>query len=107
MRASWSTRVTCHCRLVMGSKSVVQVRPGLAVDLLEDAASEHVGVHVAGEDEHRGRVDVGRGDADGRVHGARTDGGHDCQRLARHAEVGVGQVCRRLLVADLQEGRLC
>ena len=106
MRASWSTRVTCHWRLVMGSKMRGQVGPGLAVDLLEHAAAEHVGVHVAGEDEHRRGVDVGGGDADGRVHGTRPDGGHDRQRLARDPEVGVREVRRGLLVPDLQERRV-
>ena len=50
-----------------------QVGPGLAVDLLEHATPEHVGVHVAREDEHRGGVHVRGGDAHGRVHGTGPD----------------------------------
>jgi hypothetical protein len=82
-----------------------QVGPGLAVDLLQHAATEHVGVDIAGEDEHRRRVDVGRGDADRGVDRARADRRHDRHGLASHPEVGVREVRRRLLVPNLQEGR--
>ena len=64
-----------------GVKDTRQVRPVLAVDLLQHADAAHVGVGFADQQEQRDRVDVGGGQAERGVGGAGADRGIDRQRL--------------------------
>ena len=72
-----------------------------SLELLEQAGAAHVRVGRAGQQRHRGRVDVGRGHPDDRVGRPRADAGEGQDRLAGGPVEPVGQVDRGLLVHDL------
>ena len=70
----------------------------LAVQLLERAAAELRGRHVAGHGEERHRIEIGGGERDRQVHRAGAAGGECRDRLALHAIVGVGHEAADALV---------
>ena len=70
----------------------------LPIKLLERAAVELRGRHVAGHGEERHRVEISGGERDRHVHRARSTGGERRDRLALHAVVRVGHEARDALV---------
>ena len=62
----------------------------MAVELLERAAVELAGRHVAGDRQERHRIEIGVGERDRQVHRARPAGREGRDRLARHAVIDVG-----------------
>ena len=73
------------------------------IDLLVRVPAVVVGLHVAGDDDHRDRVERGVGDAGGGVGQARAEVRQHDARLARGAGVAVGGVRRHLLVPSADE----
>ncbi len=70
------------------------------VDLLEGVLAEQRGGHVAGDGDHRDRVELGGGDPGDQVGGGRARGAQADADLAGGAGVAVGGVGGALLVAD-------
>ena len=70
------------------------------VDLLEGVLADQRGGHVAGDRDHRDRVELGRADARDEVRRAGAGGAHADADLAGRAGVAVGGVGAALLVAD-------
>ena len=78
---------------------LVLVRVLMEVDLLVRMAAVEVRLHVAGDHDHRDRVERGVGDAGRGVGQARAQVGEQHARLAGGPGIAVGGVCRDLLVA--------
>ena len=72
-----------------------------SLELLEQAGATHVRVGRAGQQRHRGRVDIRRGHPDDRVGRPGADAGEGQDRLAGGPVEPVGQVDGGLLVHDL------
>ena len=70
------------------------------VDLLERVLADQGVGHVAGDRDHRDRVELGGGDRGDEVRGARAAGAHAHADPAAGAGVAVGRVAAALLVAD-------
>ena len=91
-RVGWYTFLHTP-RTVEGKSACV-----LAVQLLERAAAELRGRHVAGDGEERHRIEIGGGERDRQVHRAGPARGEGRDRLALHAVVGVGHEAADALV---------
>ena len=87
---------------------VLGARPGDShdIDFLECVVADERRGDLTGDDHHRNRVHVGRGDAGDRVRGARPGGGQAHADLASGSGVAVGGMNRALLVAhqDMLDG---
>ena len=70
------------------------------IGLLERVVADHRGRHLARDNDHRGRIHVGVGDASDRVGRAGTRGDHHHARPSADARVALGHVRGALLVAD-------
>ena len=75
-------------------------RDAVDVDLLERVLADERGRHVAGDRDHRHRIEQGRPDPGDEVRGARTGRAHAHPDAAGDAGVAVGGVGAALLVAD-------
>ena len=75
-------------------------RDAVDVDLLEGVLSEEGPGHVAGDRDHRDRVEEGCADSGHEVRGARTRGAHAHADPSGHAGVAIGGVGTALLVAN-------
>ena len=70
------------------------------VGFLERVGTDDAARHLAGDDDERYRVHVGRGDARDRVRGAGTGRDDDHAGTPRHARIAVRLMNRALLVAS-------
>ena len=84
--------------LAVGAHGRGEVRLVMPVGLLESAAIELAGGHVAGHSQERHRIEERVGEADRHIRGARTAGGEGRGRLAGHPVVDVGHEARDRLV---------
>src|SRR6266540_244911 len=88
--------------LYNGLEHAREVGPVATLKLLEYAVAAQVGVDRPGQQQQRGRVDVGGRHPDRRVGCARTDRGEGGQRPTTGPEIAVRQMDRRLLVHHLE-----
>ena len=86
--------------LAIGLHRRGKIRLVVPVELLEGAAVELAGRHVAGDGEERHRIEIGVGEADGQVGRARPARREGRCRLAADAVIHVGHEAGHALVPD-------